>query len=121
MVARLLERPGVALEATIGSNIGLVAENRIDPGLAGRRVELERSVQIAVIGQGQGVHPQLFGPGHQLSDRAGPIEQAEMAVAVQMDEGRHISISARSKKTVVEKLFTSSGQVVSHSSGLKPG
>ena len=51
-------------------------------------IELQRPVQIAVIGERQRVHAQLFGPLDQLLDRAGAIEQAVMAVAMQMNKRR---------------------------------
>jgi hypothetical protein len=40
-----------------------------------------------MIGDGQGVHAQLFGAIDQPIDWAGPIKQAEMAVAMQMYKG----------------------------------
>ena len=66
-------------------------------------IELERPVQIAVIGERQGIHPQLFGPIDQLLDRAGAVEQAVMAVAMQMYEGRHCAIRANSILVISEK------------------
>ena len=35
MVTRLFQRPGIAFEAAIGGDVGLVAENRIDAGFLG--------------------------------------------------------------------------------------
>ena len=49
-------------------------------------IELERPVEVAVVGQGQGVHAQLFGLLDQSFDRAGAVEQAVVAVAVQMNK-----------------------------------
>ena len=40
-----------------------------------------------MVGQGQGVHPQLFGPLQQPLQTARPVQEAVMAVAMEMDEG----------------------------------
>ena len=53
-------------------------------------VNLDVPVKVAVVGQGQGVHALFFRPSHQFGNPAGPIEQALMAMAMQMHEGlRH--------------------------------
>ena len=51
-------------------------------------IELERAVQVAVVGDRQGVHAQLFGPLDQPVDRAGAVEQAVVAMAMQMNKRR---------------------------------
>ena len=58
------------------------------PAGLGLAIEIERAVQIAVVGERQAVHAQLFGPIDQSLDRAGSVEQAEVAVAMQMNERR---------------------------------
>ena len=77
---------GLALGALAGGDVGLVAEDRIEAGCGAFAVELDGAVQVAVIGQGQGVHAQFLGVRDQLGDAAGAVEQAVMAVAVQMNE-----------------------------------
>ena len=44
-------------------------------------------MQIAVVGQGQGVHLQGLGAGQQRLDGPRPVQEAVMAVAVEMGEG----------------------------------
>ena len=58
------------------------------PARLARFVELERAVEIAVVGDRQRVHAQLFGPLDQPVDRAGSVEQAVVAVAMQMNKRR---------------------------------
>ena len=89
VVAGLLRAAGVLLlKAAAGGDVGLVAHDRVDAHVLGRFVELQRPVQIAVVGQGQGVHAQLFGPLQQAGDFSGAVEQAVVAMAVQMGKGR---------------------------------
>src|SRR5271166_3868031 len=104
MVAGLLQRAGFTLQSTVGSNVGFVAEDRIDPGLAGRLIRLKRPVQVAVIGERQRVHLQLFRARNELSNWAGAVEQAEVAVTMKMCEGRHYAIRANSILVISEKV-----------------
>ena len=73
VVARLLLAAGVFLEAAAGSDIGLVAHDRVDARPFAGLIKLERSMQVAVVGERQRVHPQLSGPLDQLFDLAGPV------------------------------------------------
>jgi hypothetical protein len=41
-----------------------------------------------MIGDRQGVHAQLFGPRHERINRAGPVEQAVVAMAMQVNKRR---------------------------------
>ena len=50
----------------------------------GLAVELQRPVQIAVIGQRQRVHPVVRRALDQPVDRTGTVQQAVVAVAMQM-------------------------------------
>ena len=56
------------------------------PAVLGLLIELQRPVQIAVVGQGQGVHAGLW-PARPGRDAAGSVQQAVMAVAMQMGKG----------------------------------
>ncbi len=49
-------------------------------------VKLQRAVQIAVVGQGQRIHAVIYGALDQPVNRTGTIEQAVVAVAMQMDK-----------------------------------
>ena len=52
VITVFLERAAVALESALGGDIGFVAQNRINAGVFGGLIEFERTVQIAVIGDG---------------------------------------------------------------------
>ena len=56
------------------------------PGGLAFLVELDGPVEVAVVGHGQGVHAQLLDVRHQLGNPVGTVEQAVVAVAVQMNE-----------------------------------
>ena len=58
------------------------------PGRLGLAEELDGAVEVAVVGDRQGGHPQLLGPLDQVRDLARAVEQAVVAVAVQVDERR---------------------------------
>ena len=76
------------------------------PGSFAFLIELQRPVQIAVVGERQGVHAQLFGPFDQLVDRAGPVQQAVMAVAMQMNKRRraHVSSGEPVERSIQKKV-----------------
>ena len=58
----------------------------IDPGRLGLAEELDGAVEIAVIGQRQRGHAERLGALDQVRDLARAVEQAVMAVAMEMDE-----------------------------------
>ena len=70
-----------------GCDVSLVTDDRVQSAGRALAVELDRPVQVAVVGQGDGVHALVFGVLDQLGDAVGAVEQAVMAVAVQVNEG----------------------------------
>ena len=70
------------VKAAAGGDVGLQPEDRIDAQFLGRLIELHGPVQVAVVGQGQGGHPQGLRPLQQSANRAGPVQEAVVAVAV---------------------------------------
>ena len=86
VVARILLAAGVFLKPAAGRDVGLVADHRVDTGRLRRLVKLERAVKVAVVGDREGVHPQLDRAIDESIDRARPVEQAVVAVAVEMGE-----------------------------------
>ena len=62
--------------------IGLIS---CDPALV---VELECPVQVAVIGDRRGVHAGRFDLLDEVGDAVGPVEQAVVRVAMEMNERR---------------------------------
>ena len=93
-----VERLGVGLALLVGhrtaGDVGLDADDRLDP-LGGRRlVEGDGAVQRAVIGQGQAVKALLGRRIDQVVDPSQPVEEAELGVDVEVGEvvrgdGRH--------------------------------
>ena len=69
-----------------GGDVGLDADDRLDPRLLGRGVERDDPVHAPVIGQRQRRHPLLGHPLRHLADAAQSIEQAELGVDVEVDE-----------------------------------
>ena len=83
----------VFLEAGGFDEVELAADDGLDALGLGGVVELDRAVEIAVVGKGEGGHAEFHGPVHEPVDAAGAIEEAVVAVDVEMDEifisGRH--------------------------------
>jgi hypothetical protein len=79
-------------------DVRLEADDRLEVGGLRLAEELDGAVEVTVIGQGQRRHSQRLGVLDQGGDLAGAVEQAVMAVAMQVDEGpvRHRVPSDRS-------------------------
>ena len=69
-----------------GGDVGLDADDRLDPGLLGGGVERDDPVHGPVVGERQRWHPLLGDPLRHLPDAAQPVEQAELGVDVEVDE-----------------------------------
>ena len=88
LVARRLRR-----HVAVVDEVGLEADDRLDPGRLAGLVVLDRPVHHAVVGEPERRHVELGGAGGQLVDLAGPVEQRVLAVDVQMNRsGAHPSI-----------------------------
>ena len=71
--------------ATIVDQVGLEADDRLDPVRRAGLVVLDGAVHDPVIGEPQRRHPQLRGPGRHATDLAGAVEQRVLAVDMQVD------------------------------------
>ncbi len=72
-----------------GRHIDFAPDDRFDPlGTAGV-VKSNRSVEHAVIGQGNRILPAFFDALRDLFDTAGTVEKAVFAVQVQMNKSAH--------------------------------
>src|SRR5262249_20104049 len=60
MVAGLATTTGTAVAARRGCDIGFVADHRVEAGLFALLVELDGTVEVAVVGHGDGVHAELL-------------------------------------------------------------
>ena len=87
------QRQVVALEldrvvAHVVDEIGLEAQDRLDPVLLARFVELQGPVHDAVVGQPEGRLAQFGGPLGERVDPAGAVQQRVLRVDVQVDGRR---------------------------------
>ena len=69
--------------AAVG-HVDFTADDGFDAGLFAGRVEVDDSVERPVIGDCQGVHAQIAGPGNQFRDTTDPVEHAVFGVNVEM-------------------------------------
>ena len=76
----------VAVKAAVARDVRLDADDRLDACLAGRDVEVDGAVERAVVGEGQRRHPELLRSCDEVGDAGQPVEQAVLAVRVEMDE-----------------------------------
>ena len=67
-------------------HVGLATDDRFDARLLRFFVEINRAVHHTVIGQGQRGHAEFGGALDGFIDAVGPVQQAELAVEVQMDK-----------------------------------
>ena len=68
MKARLAHAARVLVEPACWRNVGFVADDRIDADIFGLAVELEGTVEIAVVGECQGIHAEVFGARDECAD-----------------------------------------------------
>ena len=97
-------------EAAAGRDVGLDAQHRIDAQFLRLLIELQRAVQIAVIGERERVHLQVFRPLQERGDLARPVQKAVMAVAMQMRKRRHAHGSLRSRVFPSNCILTRRGR-----------
>ncbi len=70
--------------------IELASQDRRDPPLFARLVQLQGSEHVAVIGHGHRPHPELLGPPGDLPDAQGAVQKRILGMDVQVDElGSH--------------------------------
>ena len=78
-------------------NVRLNANDRLDSMSLRRLHKLNRAIESPVVGKGNGVHPEALGLFHQRLQVAHAVEQAELAVDVEMREvslGAHVGQSS---------------------------
>jgi len=61
------------VEPRPGGDVGLYANDRLDFGAAGPRIELDSTEHVAVVGHCHRIHIQLFAPGKELVERDGAV------------------------------------------------
>ena len=85
--AAAVEVDALALEAAdVGREVGLDADDRLDPGVLGLLVELVGPEHVAVVGHRHRRHPELRRPLGQLRQPRRTVEHGVLGVHVQVDE-----------------------------------
>ena len=69
-------------------DVGLAADDRLDPPGAGLLLEFPRAVEVAVVREGEGGHAQFDRPLHQVVYPVRAVEEGVLAMCVKMNE-RH--------------------------------
>ncbi len=94
IVCLLAAGGGLLVLAAARRDVRLVADDRLHSRAGHRLVELDRAVEIPVVGQRAGLHLLRLRQLRERSRRAGAVEQAEVAVNVEVNEVVGIHISA---------------------------
>jgi len=76
----------VAVGSAPASDVGLDADDRLDPGGLRGRVEIDRAVERTVVGECQGRHVEGLRARHEVTQPRQAVEQAVLTVGVQVDE-----------------------------------
>ena len=76
----------VPVEAARARDVRLDADDRVDARLAAERVEVDRAVERAVVGERERRHIQGFGARDEVAQAREPVEQAVLAMRMEVDE-----------------------------------
>ncbi len=77
---------GRLVEAVVGGDVELAADDGLDPSLLRLDIELESAIHGAVVGDGHALHAVFLALGEQIADPDGPVEQAVLGVDMEVDE-----------------------------------
>ena len=77
----------LGVEARPRRDIGLDADDGLDPGIGGDVVELAGPEHVSVVGHADRRHPQALRLGHHRFDLRGTVQHRVFGVVVQMHEG----------------------------------
>ncbi len=79
--------PSLAQQPRARGDVDLAADDRLDPRVLARLVEVDRAVHHAVVGHGERGHLELGRTCHERGDAARPIEQRILGVVMEVDKG----------------------------------
>ena len=78
--------PSFLLVPGTGGDVNLLADDGVDPRGFRLQVEVDRTVQHAMVGKRDRRHPGFDRQADHVGDAAGPVEQAEFRVSMKVDE-----------------------------------
>ena len=81
-------RVALLLRLAVVGDVDLGADQRLDAVLSGLLVELDGTRERAVVGERDGRHLELGRPSGEVRNPAGPVEDRELGVDVEVDERR---------------------------------
>jgi hypothetical protein len=76
----------LAVLAVLGGDVGLDPDHRLDAGRGGLRPEVVGTVEVAVVGHGDGRHAILLALGEQVLQPGRAVQHRVLGVHVQVDE-----------------------------------
>ena len=76
----------LAVLAVLGGDVGLDPDHRLDAGRRGLGPEVVGTVEVAVVGHGDGRHAVLLAPGEQVLQPGRAVQHRVLGVHVQVDE-----------------------------------
>ena len=76
----------VAIEAVVPRDVRLDADDRLDARVAAERIEVDRALEGSVVGKSDVRHVQSLSASDEVAETGQPVEQAVLAMRVQMDE-----------------------------------
>ena len=83
-------RAAVASRSALARDVDFAADDRLDPLLDRRIVELHGAEEVAVVGQRDRRHSILDGPRDHGFDLVRTVEEAEVAVKMEVDKFTHV-------------------------------
>ena len=86
---------GVAVVAAVVGNVNLTADNRLDASFLALGIEVYRAVKVAVVGDGQGLHPHIAHLIYQVGNAADAIQHTVFGMTVQVCEQRGLASHRR--------------------------
>ena len=76
----------VAVEPVVPCDVGLDADDRFDARVSAKGVKVDRAVEGSVVGERERRHIEGLGAADEIAEAGQPVEQAVLAMRVQMDE-----------------------------------
>ena len=96
-VIRLAVERVLLVEARARRDIDLAADDRLHARGLRRAVEVDHAVHVAVVGDGDGLLPDLLHARHDVADAARAVEQAVFRMHMQMHEAHSVLLTVSSK------------------------